>query len=87
MHKYIIAATSHLEDTAKDARSEIYRAIHRKKKWMAEGVYDRIIGITGKETKRKAVEQAKEYILGNRSGIMTSMKSGDSNVRCSVVGI
>ena len=38
MHKYIIAATSHLEDTAKDARSEIYKAIHRKKKWMADFV-------------------------------------------------
>ena len=86
MHKYIIAATSHLEDTAEDARSEICRAIHKKKKWMAEGVFDRIIGITDKETKRKAVEQAKAYILGNWSGIMISMKSGNSNVRCSAEG-
>ena len=86
MHKYIIAATSHLEDSAEDARGEIYRAIHRKKKWMAEGAFDRIIGITDKETKRKAVEQAKAYILGNWSGIMIAMKSGDSNVRCSVEG-
>ena len=86
IHKYIIAATSHLEDTAEDARSEIYRAIHKKKKWMAEGVFDRIIGITDKETKRKAVEQAKAYILGNWSGIMISMKSGNSNVRCSAEG-
>ena len=86
MHKYIIAATSHLEDSAEDARREIYRAIHKKKKWMAEGVFDRIIGITEKETKRKAVEQAKAYILGNWSGIMLSMKSQDSNVRCSAEG-
>ena len=27
MHKYIISATSHLKDSAQDARSEIYRAI------------------------------------------------------------
>ena len=86
MHKYIIAATSHLEDSAEDARREIYRAIHKKKKWVAEGVFDRIIGITEKETKRKAVEQAKAYILGNWSGIMLSMKSQDSNVRCSAEG-
>ena len=86
MHKYIIAATSHLEDSAEDVRGEIYRAIHRKKKWMAEGAFDRIIGITDKETKRKAVEQAKAYILGNWSGIMIAMKSGDSNVRCSAEG-
>lgn len=86
MHKYIIAATSHLEGSAEDARSEIYRAIHRKKKWMAEGVFDRIIEITDKEIKRKAVEQAKAYILGNWSGILLSMKSQDSNVRCSAEG-
>ena len=55
MHKYIMAATSHLEDSAEDARSEIYRAIHRKKKWMAEGVFERILGMTEKETKCKAV--------------------------------
>ena len=53
---------------------------------MAEGAFDRIIGITDKETKRKAVEQAKAYILGNWSGIMIAMKSGDSNVRCSAEG-
>ncbi|MCR5273122.1 MAG: ISLre2 family transposase [Lachnospiraceae bacterium] len=86
MHKYIIAATSHLEDSADDARSEIYRAIHKKKKWMAERTFDKIISITDKDTKRKAVEQAKAYILGNWSGIMTSMKSNDVNVRCSAEG-
>ena len=86
MHKYIIAATSHLEDSTDEARSEIYRAIHKKKKWMAEGVFDKIISITEKDTKRKAVENAKEYILGNWSGIMISMKSKDTNVRCSAEG-
>ena len=86
MHKYIIAATSHLEDSAEEARSEIYRAIHKKKKWMAEGVFDKIISITEKDTKRKAVEKAKDYILGNWSGIMLSMKSKDTNVRCSAEG-
>ena len=86
MHKYIIAATSHLEDSADNARSEIYRAIHKKKKWMAEGTFDKIIAVTDKETKRKAVEHAKAYILGNWSGIMQSMKSTDKNVRCSAEG-
>ena len=86
MHKYIIAATSHLEDSADDARREIYRAIHKKKKWMAEETFDRIIAVTDKETKRKAVEQEKAYILGNWSGIMVSMKSKDPNVCCSAEG-
>ena len=82
MHKYIMVATSHMEDLAEDARSEIYRAIIRKKKWMAEGVFDQILGMTEKETKRKTVKQARAYILGNRLGSMLSMKSKDSNVRC-----
>lgn len=86
MHKYIMAATSHLEDSAADVRSELYRAIHKKKKWMAEGVFDQIIRITDKEAKRKAVENARAYILGNWPGIMLSMKSRDTNVRCSAEG-
>ena len=53
---------------------------------MAEGVFDRIIAVTDKETKCKAVEHAKAYILGNWSGIMLSMKSQDENVRCSAEG-
>lgn len=86
MHKYIIAATSHLEDSADDARSEIYRSIHKKKKWMAEEIFNRIISVTETDTKRKAVETAKAYILGNWPGIMQSMKSGDKNVCCSAEG-
>ena len=42
---------------------------------MAEGVFDKIIAVTDKETKCKAVEHAKAYILGNWSGIMLSIKS------------
>lgn len=86
MHKYIIAATSHLGDAAADVRGELYRAVHKKKKWVAEGVFDKIIKGTDKETKRKAVEDARGYILGNWPGTMLSMKSKDTNVRCSAEG-
>ena len=86
MHKYIIAATSHLGDSADDARSEIYRSIHKKKKWMAEDVFHKIMNVTDAETKCKAVESAKAYILGNWSGIILSMKTKDENVRCSAEG-
>lgn len=86
MHKYIMAATAHLEDSAEDARSEIYRSIHKQKKWMAEGIFDQILSVTEKESKKKAVQAAKEYILGNWSGIMQSMKNKDGNIRCSAEG-
>lgn len=86
MHKYITAATAHLEDSAGDARSEIYHAIHKKKKWMAENTFDRIIAVTPTGNKRKTVEQAKTYILGNWAGIMLSTEGKDPNIRCSAEG-
>lgn len=86
MHKYIIAATAHLEDSAGDARSEIYRAIHEKKKRMAEEIFERIVSVTEKESKRKAVRTAKEYILANWAGIMLFMKNKDENIQCSAEG-
>lgn len=86
MHKYIINATSHLGDSADDARSEIYRAIHRRKKWMAEGAFDHIIAVTESETKRVAVEASKGYILGNWAGILRSMTGADKGIGCSAEG-
>lgn len=86
MHKYIIAATSHLGDSADDARSEIYRAIHKRKKWMAEEVFDKILSVTEEGSRYKAVGTAKEYILTNWAGIMLSIKGRDGNTGCSAEG-
>ena len=86
MHKYIIAATSHLGDSAEDARSEIYRAIHKTGRKACEAVFDHIIDITDTETKKKAVETSKGYILSNWTGIQTSMKGKDKNIQCSAEG-
>ena len=86
MYEYIVAATSHLKDSKQDAIAEIYRAIHKKKKWMAEGVFDKILAVTEEESKQKAVERSKNYILGNWAGIMLSMGGKDKNIRCSAEG-
>jgi hypothetical protein len=86
MHKYIISATSHLKDSVEDARSEIYRAINGKRKWAAEAAFDKILNMTESETKTKTVESAKNYILGNWSGIMESLKSKDKSLQCSAEG-
>ena len=80
MHKYIIAATSHLMDSKEDARADIYRAIHKKKKYMAEETFDKILAVTEEESKQKAVSRAKGYILENWSGIMLSMTGKDGKV-------
>ena len=86
MHKYIIGATSHLLDSVEDARSEIYRAVYKKKKYKAEEVFEKIITITESESKRKTVEAAKEYILGNWAGIMQWVKDKNEEVQCSAEG-
>ena len=86
MHKYIIRATSHLLDSADDARSEIYRAIHKKKKWMAEDAFNKILAVTEGESKRKAVQASKDYILNNWRGIMASLKDKEHQTGCSAEG-
>lgn len=86
MYKYILSATSHLKDSAQDARSEIYRAINGKRKYVAEEIFDKILNITESETKQKAVESAKNYILGNWPGIMEAVKSKDKSLQCSAEG-
>jgi hypothetical protein len=86
MHKYIISATSHLKDSVQDARSEIYRAINGKRKWAAEEAFDKILNVTESEPRRRAVESAKNYILGNWTGIMESLKAKDKSLQCSAEG-
>ena len=84
MHKYIISATSHLADSTEDARSEIYRSIHKKKKWMAEDIFGKILAVTEGVAKRKTVEAARTYIMENWAGIMEQLKNADTG--CSAEG-
>lgn len=86
MHKYIIAATSHLKDSTEDARAEIYRAIHQKKKRKAEEIFEQILSVTESESKKNSVENAKKYILGNWAGIMEQMSDKDARKQCSAEG-
>ena len=86
MHKYIIAATSHLGDSVQDARSEIWRAINGKRKKEAGEVFDRIIGVTQTESRQKAVETSKSYILGHWSAIMNGVRNRKEDIHCSAEG-
>lgn len=86
MHKYIIAATSHLKDPAQDARSDIWRAINGKRKKEAEKAFDRIIGITETESKKKAVETSKDYILGHWAAVMNGVRNRADDIHCSAEG-
>ncbi len=86
MHKYIIAATSHLMDSAEDARDEIWGAINRKCKKDAEAAFDRILAVTESESKSRAVEESKRYILGQWAGIMEGVRNRRDKIHCSAEG-
>lgn len=86
MHKYILRATSHLKDSAEDARGEIYHAIHRRSKKSAEEAFEKILFVTQEEGKRKTVEASRDYILGNWAGIMQWVRDKNKEVRCSAEG-
>lgn len=86
MNKYITAATSHLGDSAADARREIWRAINGKRKKEAEEAFEKIIGITETESRRNAVETSKNYILGHWSALMNGVRNREDNIHCSAEG-
>ncbi len=86
MHKYIISATSHLGDSAADARSEIWRAINGKRKNQARETFEKILNVTESETKRRAVEVSRDYILGHWPAIMNGVKNREDNIHCSAEG-
>ena len=86
MHQYIVTATSHLMDSTSEARSQIWRAINGKRKKDAEAVFDHILAITDKETKRNAVEISKKYILSHWPGIMNGVRNRSDNIQCSAEG-
>lgn len=86
MHKYIIGATGHLLDSVEDARNEIYQAIYKKKKYEAENAFKKILAVTDSEGKKKTVEAARTYILGNWAGIMQWVRDKNEEVQCSAEG-
>lgn len=86
MHKYIIAATSHLGDGAQDARSGIWHAINGKRKKEAAAVFERIIGITETESKKKAVEASRDYILRHWPAVMNGVRNRKDDIHCSAEG-
>lgn len=86
MQKYIIAATSHLLDSAGDARSELYHAIHKRAKWLAVATFEKILYVTETESQRRKVETSMSYILGHWDGIMQGLRNKGAQVGCSAEG-
>lgn len=86
LQKYIISSTSHLMDSAEDARNELYHAIHKKAKWMAEVTFEKILNVTEGEPQRQRVQRSMGYILGHWNGIMQGLTNKEMQVGCSAEG-
>lgn len=86
LQKYIISATTHLKDSAEDARSEIWEAINGRHKKVAGSIFDRIIDVTESESKKKKVEASKKYIIGHWKAIMKGVKNRQDKIHCSAEG-
>ena len=63
LNKYIIQATSHLEDTVESARQAIYDSFSFEDKEDCKRIFEDTLSVTDKKTKRKAVLRSREYIM------------------------
>lgn len=86
MHKYIIAATSHLKDSKEDARDEIYHCIHKRSKKAVRDVFEHILAVTDSESKRATVQRSMDYLMNNWAGIMASLHHREVQHGCSAEG-
>ena len=86
MHKYILAATSHLMDSKDDAKKEIWRAVNSKSKHRMMAAFEHILEVTDSETKAKAVERSRDYIASHWSAIMTGVRNRKDEIHCSAEG-
>ena len=85
MHKSILSATSHMGGSREDAIGELYRAIRKRKKRLAEAAFGKMLAATEEGSrKQETVEAAKSYILSNWAGIMEQEKN--KGLGCSAEG-
>ena len=86
MQKYIVAATSHLGDSSRDARSELYGAIYKKSRKTAKETFEKILYVTEGDNQQKKVETSRTYILGHWDGIMNGIRNNENHFGCSAEG-
>lgn len=86
MSKYITQATSHLYDSAEDAKDMIYDSIHRLDKRALKQTFEKILENTESEAKQNTVRDALRYLLGNWEGICAQVENRELLYGCSAEG-
>ncbi|MBB2182432.1 ISLre2 family transposase [Lachnospiraceae bacterium MD1] len=86
LSKYMIRATSHLLDSAEEARQEMYKTMRSGTKREFEKVIEKILKVTDGEATIKRVKESKEYILSNWSAVKVRLEEKEGIVGCSAEG-
>ncbi|MBR1622423.1 MAG: ISLre2 family transposase, partial [Pseudobutyrivibrio sp.] len=86
LNKYMTKMTSHMLDTAEDARNELKSAIREGKKKEFKDVVERLEALASRESTRKNINVGKEYIENNWDACRLRLKKTDGVIGCSAEG-
>lgn len=86
LNKYMIRGTSHLLDSAEDARIEMSKAIKNGTKRDFEEVMEKILKVTEGESTIKRVKESKNFILSNWSATKIRLMRKEGVIGCSAEG-
>lgn len=86
LQKYMIKATSHMLDSAEDARKELKDTIQHKTKEEFNTVMDRILLSADSEACRKRIEESRRYILSNWTAAKIRLNNRTTVKGCSAEG-
>ncbi len=86
LKKYIVAATSHIGDSAEDARDEIKDAFSMEDKEALKDTFARLIDAAETDAKKDNIQKSLTYIRNNWKGIIIKNTKGYEIVGCSAEG-
>lgn len=86
LNKYLLRLTSHMLDSADEARKELHAAIRNGTKEDFREVVEKIDGCAQSEAIKKRVTESANYILSNWTAAKTRLEKRDSVAGCSAEG-
>ena len=86
LQKYLLKATSHMLDSAEDARKELKDTIRHRTKEEFHAVMDRILLSADSEACRKRIEESRRYILSNWTAAKIRLNNRTTVKGCSAEG-
>ncbi len=84
--KYMLKLTSHMLDSAEDARKELYAALREGKKAEFRRIVEKIDGCAQDDAAKKRVAESSNYILSNWEAARIRVEKRDAVAGCSAEG-